>query len=399
LQVEGEDLAAREAVWAKWLKETGRTLAKIQAEIDDLCFDLYDFPDDDCAKLFDSQDQNASSSASLRRSSPAELATELFDWLVGVAFGRFDIRLATGERSEPTVPEPFDPLPVCSPGMLIGDDGLPLEAPPPGYPVEFSPNGILADDAGIDGTAPANDDVIRRVQQMLKILTTETQGAQRENREASSQRPLRLRGESVELDLCNLLGVRGLRDWLRRSNGYFADHLSRYSKSRRKAPILWPLSTESGTYTLWIYYPRLTDQTLYSCVNLHIDPKLQEIEGDLSRLLGGTHTDSNTQKQIDALVELQRELNSIREELLRVAKLPYKPDQNDGVLITAAPLWRLFRHKPWQKELKKCWDALESGEYDWAHLAYAVWPDRVREACKKDKSIAIAHGLEELYDG
>ena len=30
----------------------------------------------------------------------------------------------------------------------------------------------------------------------------------------------------------------------------------------------------------------------------------------------------------------------MREELLRVAKLPYKPDQNAGVLITAAALWR-----------------------------------------------------------
>jgi hypothetical protein len=104
------------------------------------------------------------------------------------------------------------------------------------------------------------------------------------------------------------------------------------------------------------------------------------------------------QKQIDALVELQRELEAMREELLQVAKLPYKPDQNDGVLITAAPLWRLFRHKPRQKNLKKCWDDLEAGKYDWSHLAYAIWPDRVREACKKDKSIAIAHGLEELFD-
>jgi hypothetical protein len=85
--------------------------------------------------------------------------------------------------------------------------------------------------------------------------------------------------------------------------------------------------------------------------------------------------------------------------VLRVAKLPYKPNQNDGVLITAAPLWRLFRHKPWQKNLKKCWDELEAGKYDWSHLAYAIWPDRVQEACKKDNSIAIAHGLEDLYEG
>ena len=40
---------------------------------------------------------------------------------------------------------------------------------------------------------------------------------------------------------------------------------------------------------------------------------------------------------------------------------------------------------------------LEKGEYDWAHLAMAYWPERVREKCKTDKSLAIAHDLEHLY--
>ena len=44
----------------------------------------------------------------------------LQSWSVGVAFGRFDIRLATGERSIPPEPEPFYPLPAKSPGMLPG---------------------------------------------------------------------------------------------------------------------------------------------------------------------------------------------------------------------------------------------------------------------------------------
>jgi len=39
---------------------------------------------------------------------------------------------------------------------------------------------------------------------------------------------------------------------------------------------------------------------------------------------------------------------------------------------------------------KKC-------DYHWAHLAMNYWPERVREKCKTDKSLAIAHGLEELY--
>ena len=53
--------------------------------------------------------------------------------------------------------------------------------------------------------------------------------------------------------------------------------------------------------------------------------------------------------------------------------------------------------KKWQKRLKDTWEKLEAGEYDWAHLAYNIWPERVRGKCKTDKSLAIAHDLEHLY--
>jgi hypothetical protein len=97
-------------------------------------------------------------------------------------------------------------------------------------------------------------------------------------------------------------------------------------------------------------------------------------------------------------MDFHQELIDFRDELLRIAKLTYKPNLNDGVLITAAPLWRLFRLKSWQKDLKACWKKLEAGDYDWAHLAYSICPERVRETCKKDRSIAIAHGLEEICE-
>ena len=88
----------------------------------------------------------------------------------------------------------------------------------------------------------------------------------------------------------------------------------------------------------------------------------------------------------------------MKAELLRVAELPYKPDLNDGVQITAAPLWRLFRLPAWRKVLEATWKKLEKGEYDWAHLAYAIWPERVQEKCKTDRSLAIAHELENLCE-
>jgi hypothetical protein len=48
--------------------------------------------------------------------------------------------------------------------------------------------------------------------------------------------------------------------------------------------------------------------------------------------------------------------------------------------------------------LKACWKRLEKGDYDWSHLAYSLWPDRVREKCKADRSLAIAHGLEDICE-
>jgi len=56
----------------------------------------------------------------------------------------------------------------------------------------------------------------------------------------------------------------------------------------------------------------------------------------------------------------------------------------------------LVRLPKWQKDLKACWEKLEKGDYDWAHLAHSIWPNRVEDVCKHDRSIAIAHNLEHL---
>ncbi|MDV2994015.1 MAG: hypothetical protein N4J56_003669 [Chroococcidiopsis sp. SAG 2025] len=54
------------------------------------------------------------------------LTTDLISYTVGCTFGRWDIRFATGEKQAPELPDPFAPLPACSPGMLTDKHGLPL---------------------------------------------------------------------------------------------------------------------------------------------------------------------------------------------------------------------------------------------------------------------------------
>jgi hypothetical protein len=210
--------------------------------------------------------------------------------------------------------------------------------------------------------------------------------------------------ESIEQEACEILilGMRDLRDYFRKPGNFLADHLARYSKSRRQAPIYWPLSTASGSYTLWIYYHRLTSDTLYTAVNRYVEPKLAAVQRDVNelerRLMEAAGREAAKQReQVEETRAFAAELADFRNALLRVAALPYRPGLNDGVIVNAAPLHKLLRLPKWAKATADCWANLERGEYDWAHLAYTVWPERVREKCRSDKSLAIAHDLEDLY--
>ena len=179
----------------------------------------------------------------------------------------------------PKLNDPFDPLPVCPPGMLVGPDGLPVK---PGsivseellrarpdvntlpsqdavmnttisdsdYPLRISWSGILVDDEG------HSEDIVVRVREALEVIWKD-------------------KAEDIEQEACQILGVNSLRDYFCKPANFFDEHLKRYSKSRRQAPIYWPLSIASGSYTLWLYYHRLTDQTLYTCVNDFVGPKIK----------------------------------------------------------------------------------------------------------------------------
>lgn len=294
-------------------------------------------------------------------------------YVIGCGLGRWDIRYPTGEKTAPELPDPFAPLPACPPGMLQNTHGLPAapEDLPASYPLRISWGGILTDDEGHP------EAIETRAREALHVIWGE-------------------RAEALEVEACQILGVRSLREYFQKPGLFFAEHLKRYSKSRRQAPIYWPLSTSSGSYTLWLYYHRLSDQTLFTCVNDFVDPKLKQVSDDAKTLRQKKNRSSAEEKELERLTDFERELKDFRDELLRVAKF-WNPNLNDGVQITAAPLWKLFQHRLWQKKLKETWEKLEAGEYDWAHLAYSIWPERVREKCKTDKSLAIAHDLEHLY--
>lgn len=211
-----------------------------------------------------------------------------------------------------------------------------------------------------------------------------------------SSKIVELFGDGIEHEIANSLASSSTALYLENPNAFFASHLSTYSKSRRQAPIYWPLQTPSGTHTLWVYYHRVNEQTLYTCVNDFVEPKLAHVQQDLNTLRGNSARSSQEEKELEKLSDLASELLDLRDELLHLAKI-WKPNLNDGVQITAAPLWKLFQHKVWQKKLKETWEKLEKGDYDWAHLACSIWPERVLRKCHQDRSLAIAHDVEESF--
>ncbi|MBN3865831.1 type II restriction endonuclease subunit M, partial [Pseudomonas frederiksbergensis] len=122
-------------------------LARIQAEIDSMAFDLYGFAEADSAAVQAINVANAEGemegaesdddSDDEESAAPLDQTAGLLSWALGVAFGRFDWRLAIGELQSLPEPEPFDPLPTKSPGML-----------PDGAQPFHAHDGILVDDPG-----------------------------------------------------------------------------------------------------------------------------------------------------------------------------------------------------------------------------------------------------------
>lgn len=179
----------------------------------------------------------------------------------------------------------------------------------------------------------------------------------------------------------------------------FSLHLDRYTRSRRRVPIYWQLATPTASYSVWLYIHAVGKDTLFRVQSDYVAPKVLHEERRLA-LLTSELRDSATaerRKQLAAQEALVQELRAFLDEIKRVAPL-WRPSLDDGVIINFAPLWRLVpQNKVWQKELKSTWDELCEGKYDWARLAMHLWPERVVPKCGKDRSLAIAHGLEDVF--
>ena len=308
--------------------------------------------------------------------SQVQIETMRIAYFIGCAFGRWDIRYATGEQIAPELPDPFAPLPICPPGQLQNSRGMPVcsDNVPASYPIHIPWDGIMVDDPNHP------QDLEQCTREVIKIIS-----AAHKNERAA---------QVIETEACEMLGVQSLRAYFRKPAGFFADHLKRYSKSRRQAPIYWQLSAGSGSYSALLYYHRFTQDTLYLVLRDFVEPRIQQADRESFELESQGALSGDAASRLQEAQTLLQDLRILKGELDLVAPL-WNPNLNDGVIINHAILWRITPYTPWQKKCKECWDKLVKGDYDWAHLAFHLWPERVIPKCTTDRSLAIAHGLEE----
>ena len=188
-----------------------------------------------------------------------------------------------------------------------------------------------------------------------------------------------------------------IRDWI--GTQLFDWHLRLYSRAKRAAPIYWQIGVPSGRYSVWLHAHALTRDSMFAIQNDVVAPKLTHEERRLSSLRAQARS-TPTARERDEIADqesLVEELRMVLDEVRRIAPL-WNPDLDDGIVLVMAPLWRLVPiHRAWQRELQSKWDELAAGKYDWAHIAMHLWPERVVPKCAIDRSLAIAHGLENVF--
>lgn len=360
LQINGMTLAARISLWQSRLNEIRQIAIECQCKVNDIAFRLYDIDGEDrraleetlegSKQIVEDEDAVLENEDDMTEDSTdkGNFVADTLSYLTGCAFGRWDMRFALIERAKPELPDPFAPLPICSPGMLT-KDGLPLQKLPSSYPLQISLEGILVDDADNP------DDIVRRVQEVFRVIWHEN-------------------AEAIEQEACQLLGVKELREYFRRSgnDGFWMDHVKRYSKSRRKAPIYWLLQSSKRNYALWLYYHRLDSDMLFKALTHYVEPKIRLEEGRLKQIrtqLASFGTAGREVKQLERQLDRQEnllaELYDFRDKLRCVADLHLEPDLNDGVVLNIASLWELV---PWS-EAKKYWEELLAGKYEWSSIS------------------------------
>ena len=287
------------------------------------------------------------------------LAQEIVMELVGMAFGRWNTAYVKGEQAIPEFGDVFDALPFM-PVVSQGEAACPAQL-----------------DVPTDGILTNNSDsslcLASHVREVMHYLWAD-------------------RADDMEYELCQLIGCKSLQAYLASPTGFFDYHFKRYTKSRRKAPIYWLLASEDGTVDYWVYYPKLSKNTLPQLI-IRLREQQEQLRTRLNAALAAHDKTQESQTRAE-----QEQVEGMMDELNRILAAGYVPNHDDGVPVTAAPLLHLAASRPWRVECEKNMELLEKGDYDWSHLAMSMYPARVTQKAKKDWCMALTHGLEHICE-
>src|SRR5262249_1780848 len=151
--------------------------------------------------------------------------------VVGTVFGRFDVRFRAFSELITVAISPFARPPACSPGMLLSAEGVPAtriaiaaetclrnrlnaimgqkaethvvdEIGEEEYPIRVAWDGILVNDNGLRGEKPHAKDLAHLISEVFEYVWEQKSFVK-------------------EQELCQLLEISSLRDYVERSTGFF----------------------------------------------------------------------------------------------------------------------------------------------------------------------------------
>lgn len=357
-----------------------RQLEAVEREIDEEVYRLYEISPEDRKAIEDelaaapvaedndadnggetSEEQEEAGQPSLTEQ---ELAQRWVSYAVGLALGRF----APGEPAGLGRGE-FSPELAARLNALIDPDGvLVLQRDHP-------------------------DDLAARIIQILNLIHRERDAARLIQTATSGNGELRDRLETY------LLGP------------FFKAHVKQY----RKRPIYWLLQSPKQFYSVYLFHERATDQTLALIQGKrYLGGRIFQVRQQLEEANRREASSEGREKarwrrQAQDLAEELADLEAFDKAITETNNEPildaqgrqavarWVPEFDDGVLLNAAPLYRLT--PAWKKadaklDLAKAWQALKKGDYPWAKTAMRYWPRETLEACQQNRSYRIAHGLE-----
>ncbi len=224
----------------------------------------------------------------------AEWARRLIGYLVGVGFGRWNSS--------------------CAGSRIDGDYLAPVPSRPPAAGDSYWPNARLASPRPKFLTMDASSPVY--IVDFLERAVLE----------------LGLPPDVLD-QAVNELRVRDLSEYLRRF--FWTDHLERYSKSRRQAPLYWHLTLPSGLWSVVLYSPHLSRETLYQLL-AEIERRVA-VGNERLRLAQEVAGASTRAKAKEAEIErgLLAEIGQLQKHVSEVARCGWEPDHNDGIALNA----------------------------------------------------------------